>query len=76
MEGLKGVLGENGQEEDHWLRTTVAFTLLVQIVIYKLFLETVFWNTVSVSMCAICLFLYYSIIFIGNVDQVASFFQP
>ncbi len=43
---------------------------------YKLLIETVYWNTVSITFIILCLFLYYFIVIIGNTSAIAEIFQP
>jgi hypothetical protein len=56
--------------------STISFTVIIHIIIYKLFLETTFWNPITLITCLICFALYYAIILIGNVNALSSFFQP
>eukprot|EP00347_Sterkiella_histriomuscorum_P002846 403366575 len=73
---MGGAQDEQGRSYEHWLLSTASFTLIVHVIIYKLFIETVYWNTVSLVTCFACLFLYYSIIFVGNSNGLASLVQP
>lgn len=54
----------------------MAFTVIIHIIIYKLFLETIFWNTVSVITCLVCALLYYGVVLIGNTSAIAMTLQP
>jgi magnesium-transporting ATPase (P-type) len=67
------ILGRTGE---HWFHSTVAFTVIIHIIIYKLFLETVFWNTVSIVTCLLCAFLYYGVVLMGNTNIISNVFQP
>lgn len=69
---MKGVMDERGRTEEHWFMSTASFTVIVHVIIYKLFLETVFWNAVSIATCGLCFILYYTIILIGNSNGLAS----
>ena len=71
---LQGAQGREGLTSEHWLVSTVSFTMIIHIIVYKLFLETVFWNIVSVATALLCFFLYYIIVIIGNSNGVASVF--
>jgi magnesium-transporting ATPase (P-type) len=43
---------------------------------FKLLIETVYWNVVSAFFILICIFLYFVIVAIGNTNIIASYFQP
>ncbi len=76
---LKSVEGANdldGHSNDHFFTSTLSFTLIIHIIIYKLFLETTFWNPITIVTCLVCFFLYYIVIILGNVHTLSSFFQP
>jgi hypothetical protein len=62
--------------QDHFFLSTTAFTIIVHIIIYKLFLETVFWNPITTLMCFLCFCLYYLLVILGNISVLSSFFQP
>lgn len=42
--GLDSFLNSNGLMNDHWFKSTVAFTVIIHIVNYKIFLHAKFWN--------------------------------
>ena len=50
--------------------------MIIHIIIYKLFLETSYWNPIMILTCLFCFALYYGLIIIGNVNALSSFFQP
>jgi magnesium-transporting ATPase (P-type) len=56
--------------------STIAFTVIIHIIIYKLFLETSYWNPIMIVTCLVCFALYYGLIIIGNVNALSTFFQP
>jgi amino acid permease len=65
-----------GHSEDHFFTSTLSFTIIIHIIIYKLFLETTFWNPITLVTCLVCFLLYYVIIILGNIPWLSSFFQP
>lgn len=65
-----------GLVQDHWFNSTTAFTVIVHIIVYKLLLETVFWNPISISMCLLCLTLYYLMVLGLSSNPVSIVFQP
>ena len=69
-------MNSTGEAHDHWYISTTAFTIIIHIIIYKLLLETVFWNTISIVTCAVCFGLYYLILILGNLNPFAKYFQP
>ena len=76
LEALHGIQLETGKILDHWCTSTTCFTMIVIIIMFKLLIETVYWNIVSLSFIGICLALYFIIILMGNVNAIAIFFQP
>ena len=71
-----GSVSSSGRTEEHWFKSTTAFTVIIHIIIYKLFLETVYWNTLSITTCLLCFLLYYFILVLGNFNPFANYFQP
>jgi hypothetical protein len=69
---MDGVNGGKGLIEEHWVKSTTAFTIIIHIVVYKLFLDTYYWNVISISLCIACIVLYYGISLIGTTKLVAQ----
>jgi magnesium-transporting ATPase (P-type) len=44
--GLKGVLNSDGIDDYHWFTSSISFSICLQIVTYKLFLESYFWSNI------------------------------
>ncbi len=44
---MQGKINEGGKIYDHWSHTTIAFTIITNLVTFKLFLETHYWNTIN-----------------------------
>ena len=62
----------HGHSFDHWLTSTTVFTVIMHIIILKLMLETTYWNTISMLTCLFCLFLYYGVLALGNLNPFAG----
>ncbi len=45
--GLEGPNDSTGQTKDHWWHSTISFTMVIHIVTYKLFIESNYWNYIS-----------------------------
>lgn len=60
----------------HWFVTTTAFTVIIHIIIYKLLLETVYWNTLSIGTIVLCFALYYIMTFGLSFNPISILFQP
>lgn len=67
---------ERGEVQDHWYISTTAFTIIIHIIIYKLLLETVYWNTISVSTMLLCFALYYLMTLGLSFAPISFIFQP
>jgi hypothetical protein len=68
---MDGTNGEKGVVEEHWVKSTTAFSIIIHIVVYKLFLDTYYWNVISVSVCCACFVLYYGVSLIGTTNIIA-----
>ena len=40
-------LNENGQFPDHWTKSTTAFSIIINIVTYKIFVDAMYWNKLN-----------------------------
>lgn len=45
--GLNGVTPDDGRTMDHWYYSTVSFALILHLVTFKLFVDSSFWNLLS-----------------------------
>ena len=61
---------------DHWFVTTTAFTVILHIVIYKLYIETVYWNLVSLCAVLVSFLLYYLMLIGFSTNGISIVFQP
>ena len=74
MESTRWVLGD-GRTSEHWYRSTIAFTMIVHLVTMKLFVESIFWNWLSILMAFVSLAIYYLILVIGSSEIFSQNFQ-
>ena len=65
--GLEGQLDNLGLTTSHWFRSVVAFTCIIHIIMYKMYLETIHWNTVSLGTGLFCIALYYISVIVLNL---------
>lgn len=70
------MIDESGRTFTHWFKSSVAFSLVIHVIVFKIMIETVNWNWVSVLFGAICFVSYYAMVFVMNMDMVAPLIQP
>ena len=51
------------------------FTLIIHLVCIKLFVETNYWNTLSISAAVFSIAIYYAIFGLASVSAVANIFN-
>ena len=73
---MAGPTDSTGKTQSHWFTSSVSFTLIMHIIVGKLFIETVFWNWLSSITNVCCLAFYYICVLGGNTAPVAEMFQP
>jgi len=59
-----------------WYISTISFTLIIHVVTYKVFVESVFWNKISITVGIISILFYYVSILSLNSQSLALVFQP
>ena len=74
--GLSGPIDSSGLTYNHWFTSCLAFTLLIHIVTFKLFIETVYWNWIMTIVNLGSLLCYYSNVLFGNIPFVSQLLQP
>ena len=62
--------------QSHWFTSCIAFTLIMHIIVGKLFIETVYWNYLAGVTNVLCLLFYYLCVIGGNTAPMAEIFQP
>jgi magnesium-transporting ATPase (P-type) len=44
---MENSFGIDGKQENHWLRTTILFSIIVHVTTYKIFIELRYWNKMN-----------------------------
>ncbi|TNV87235.1 hypothetical protein FGO68_gene1546 [Halteria grandinella] len=55
----QGPQGETGLVREHWYYSTISFSVILHLVTYKLFVDSYFWNVLSITSGVIGIALYY-----------------
>jgi hypothetical protein len=76
MLAFNGCVSAECQDTGLWWVSTLSFTLIIHVVTMKLFLESVFWNKVNLTVGAISVTLYYVVVIVLNTEPFAVTFQP
>ena len=71
--GLQGPSFDSFTQE-HWMISTLSFTVIVHVVTAKLFLESQFWNWINIVSAALSLLVYHGVLLVGSVPSVAYVF--
>jgi len=66
-----GPIDSTGMTQSHWFTSCVAFTMIMHIIVGKLFIETVYWNWLMALTNIGCLVFYYICVIGGNAGPVA-----
>lgn len=74
MFSTRSILGD-GKTSEHWYSSTITFSVLVHLVTMKLFIESIFWNWLSILMACFSLSIYYLILVIGSTTIFSQSFQ-
>lgn len=72
---MAGPIDLTGKTYQHWFTTTVGFTLIIHIIVFKLFIESVFWNWISGTTGFLCIAMYYLNVWFGNLPSISQVFQ-
>jgi hypothetical protein len=62
--------------QSHWWISSIAFTVIVNTIVLKLFLETNFWNWLSSGSGAFVIIFYLGTVFLLNTKPVSNSLQP
>jgi len=65
-----------GTRNDHWVASTISFSMIIHLVTYKLLLETRHFNLISFMFGIMCLVIYWSFLLFAQVQIVATSVQP
>jgi phospholipid-transporting ATPase len=76
MYGMYGPTDSSGRTNEHWVVSTVSFTIILHVVTYKLFVDTYFWGKINIIMAAVSILIYYIVVILGSIPLVANLIQP
>lgn len=65
-----GMTGPTGHTQGHWFNSTASFTIIVHFVTLKLFVDTFFWNWLTVVAAVLSVGAYYFVLFFLSVDSI------
>lgn len=74
--GLNGPVDSGGKPLEHWVISTVSFSIILHVVTYKLYVETYFWSKLTMILSTISIVFYYFVVIIGSVPAMANMIQP
>ena len=75
MIGLRGAV-DGEKTFEHWVISTVSFTVIVHVVSFKLYVESQFWHYISVGAGLVSLVLFHLAIAVCFTNEVANLFHP
>jgi magnesium-transporting ATPase (P-type) len=74
MYSTRGIV-DDAKSSEHWYSSTIVFSVLVHLVTIKLFIESIFWNWLSILMACFSLSIYYLILIIISTEIFSTNFQ-
>lgn len=60
---------------NHWHTSTLIFSLIINLVCFKLFIETRQWNLISIIAGALSIIFYYLVLLVMSTDKISGLFQ-
>ena len=73
--GMAGPIDSSGKTYSHWFTSCLTFSLIMHIIVFKLFIETSYWNWFTVLINLGCgLLLYYFSVILGSMPGSAEIF--
>lgn len=75
MYGMVGPYDTTGKTTEHWVNTTVSFSIILHVVTYKLFVDTYFWSKINLIMAGVSILIYYFVVVMGSVQFIANMLQ-
>lgn len=76
MYGMVGPYDSTGKTAEHWVVSTVSFSVILHVVTYKLFIDSYFWSKLNILMASISILIYYVVVILGSVPAMANLIQP
>jgi hypothetical protein len=68
------VRSETMQDTGLWYISTISFTLIIHTIVFKLYIESVYWNKVNVICGFASVLFYYLTIIVLNTENMAAVF--
>ncbi len=76
MYNAKRASTEDGTRNDHWVVSTISFSMIIHLVIYKLLLEARHFNMISFAIGIVCLLIYWSFLLLVQISDIGNLVQP
>jgi phospholipid-transporting ATPase len=67
---------DSGRDTGLWFVSTVSFTMVIHVVTFKLYIESVYWNKVNIACGFLSVLFYYLSVIVLNEERMANLFQP
>lgn len=74
--GLEGPNDASGITYPHWWTSSIAFSVIIHIVVMKCFMETYHWNGLVIGAGAFAIVSYYITVFGLSSEFVSNILQP
>jgi len=75
MYGMYGPIDSSGRTTDHWVVSSISFSIILHVVTYKLFVDTYFWARINILMAVITILIYYFVVILGSIPSLANLIQ-
>ncbi len=66
----------DGRRGEHWLYSTISFTVIIHLVFYKLLLEIRHFNSLSFFSGVLSLLVYYACVLLFQIPDLSFLLQP
>ena len=76
MYGLFGPTDKHGRTSEHWVISTVSFSIILHVVTYKLYVDTYFWSKLNIIFSILSIVIFYITVTIGSIPAIANLIQP
>jgi hypothetical protein len=75
MIALENIVSSNGTVFDHWKISTVSFSLVINVVTFKLLIISYFWNIINLGSSVLSIGFYFLVLLILCSQTFAQSFQ-
>jgi magnesium-transporting ATPase (P-type) len=62
----------SGKRNEHWVASTISFSMIIHLVILKLLIKARHFNLFSIGIGLLCILIYWIFLFIGQASIVAD----